>query len=219
MLAAPSLEHITETLQDRPASLIGILFAPPYTNIAAERIVPRLGYLNERTGPAIHFFCAGYGGYGFADDTQDIVEMRYEDGTVIPWGFSQKLFARFVNQMQRETTWRYSGEVDLILVEPQFNFAGRAPKLDFSDVLIFDIEAMMRDGVVDHPSRLFERIIDYAHSRGFHSTTEGLSNRQGIRVGSEVLAEAIIDSLPKPLRNLWKRGVHYRIQNIGRAAV
>ncbi len=82
-------------LQKKHKAMIGILFAPPYTRVGSQSIVPRLGYLDERTGPHFHCFCAGYGGHHFADDAKDIGVMRYKNGVVIPWGFSQRQFAAF----------------------------------------------------------------------------------------------------------------------------
>lgn len=188
--------------------MIGILFAPPCTKVASERIVPRLGYLNARTAEHIHFFCAGYGGYGFAEGAKPIGEVRYNDGVVIPWGFSQRKFAEFVNDMEATTSWKYSGEADLILV---------GPHLEFSDAIVYDIEAMLKDGAIDNPARLFEAIIAFARSRGVEASTYELSDKEGVRTFGEAAAEAIIDVLPKPLQKLWNRGVHYRVQNLARA--
>jgi hypothetical protein len=216
MLPAPSLSEIRKALGEKPVSLIGIIFAPPYTKIAAERIVPRLGYLNARTAAFLHFFCAGYGGYRFADDAEAIDELHYDDGTVIPWGFSQTRFAEFVTEMEESTSWKYSGEVDIILIEPRFSFSTREPELDFSEAIVYDIESMVKDGAIDHPSRLFEAIISFARSRGFATTATGLSNKEGTRVLGQTAAEAIIELMPVSAQRLWKRGVHYRVQDISR---
>lgn len=216
MLPAPSLSEIRRTLREKPVSLIGIVFAPPYTKIAAERIVPRLAYLNARTAAFIHFFCAGYGGYHFADDAKPIEELRYDDGTVIPWGFSQTKFAEFVSELEASTSWKYSGEVDVLLIEPKFGFSSREPDLNFSAAIVYDIESMLKDGAIDHPSRLFEAIISFARSRGFGSTADGLSNKEGIRLLGQTAAEAIVELMPGPAQRLWKRGVHYRVQDLSR---
>jgi hypothetical protein len=213
MLHAPTLEHISETLHRDPVPIVGVLFAPPFTKMASERTIPRLGYLNSRTAKYIHFFCAGYCGYNNRPSVQQLGDIRYDDGTVIPWGFCQRYFAEFVNGMERNTSWRYSGEADLILVEPEYGFADRAPRLRFDEAIVFDIESMVKDGSLDHPSRLFEAIIGYARSHESGST-EDFSNRRGARVIGEAAAEAILDSLPKLAGRVLKRGMHYRVQNL-----
>jgi hypothetical protein len=209
MLPAPSFKELRQNLKRKRTPIIGILFAPPYTKVARDGIVPRLGYLNARTAEYIHFFCAGYGGYGFADDAEPIGEVRYEDGVMIPWGFSQHKFAEFVNDMEAYTSWKYSGETDLILV---------GPDPDFSDPILYDIEAMMKDGAIDSPARLFEAVISFARSRGPEASTYKLSDKQGVSVFGDAVAESIIGLLPKPFQKLWKRGVHYRVRNLARGA-
>ena len=71
--------------------------------------------------------------------------MTYEAGTVIPWGFSQRKFADFVDEFERLTKWKYSGETDLILIEPN---------LDFADTVVYDVEAMQRDGAISNAASL-----------------------------------------------------------------
>src|SRR5437867_1147511 len=143
MFPAPSIEEMRRTLEQHRTDIIGLLFAPPYTRVGKENIAPRLGYLDGRSGQHIHFFCAGYGGYGFAEDLVPIGDMRYDNGVVIPWGFSQRKFVSFVNELEGCTSWQYSGESDLILTTPD---------LAFDDCILFDIDSMLKDGAVDTPS-------------------------------------------------------------------
>ncbi|MHC4248517.1 MAG: hypothetical protein ACYS9X_05250 [Planctomycetota bacterium] len=208
VLPAPSLEEMKRTLGQERTPIIGLLFAPPYTKVAAEQVVPRLGYLDARSASYIHFLCAGYGGYMFAEDLQPIGDMRYSDSTVIPWGFSQRKFASFVDEIQRITTWKYSGEADLILTRPD---------LEFTDCIVYDIASMARDGAIDTPSRLFETIINYAQDAAAKGSVMELSDKKGIALLGEAAAEGILSLVPKALRHLWKRGLHYRTRNLARA--
>jgi hypothetical protein len=105
MLPAPSLWELPRTLQEKPAALIGILFAPPYTKVGSETIVPRIGYLDARSARYIHFFC-GFFGYGNPKDDERIGTMVYPDTTKIPWSFDQRQFAAFVDELESATsTW------------------------------------------------------------------------------------------------------------------
>ncbi len=119
MLPAPSFADVSEHKQIHPEALCCLLFAPPFSKAAQEGVVPRLGYLNHRSGHDIDFYCAGYGGYwhkeGFPD-MEEIGEVRYEDGTVTPWSFSQKMFASFVDELESVSSWRYSGETELLVL-------------------------------------------------------------------------------------------------------
>lgn len=207
MYPAPSLEEMKRILQQHRTDIIGVLFAPPYTRVGRENIAPRLGYLDGRTGQHIHFFCAGYGGYGFADDIVPVGDMRYDNGVVIPWGFSQRKFVGFLSEIEGSTRWQYSGESDLILAQPD---------LTFDDCIVFDIEAMLKDGAIDQPSRLFEAIIKYARDKKEAASVAGLSDNKGVGLLGEAAAEGILALVPKPLRDLWKRGLHYRTRDLSK---
>ena len=209
MLAAPTWEDVLAAQENRPAPVVGILFAPPFTRVGAETLVPRLGYLDARSGPHIHFFCAGYGGYRFADDQVEIHEMRYDNGTVIPWGFSQRLYAQFVSGLEAESGWRHSGEGELLLM---------GPDVSLGDVLLFDIEAMIRDEAIPHSAALFEAVIQFARQPDLVATLTRLSDTEGVRVFSDFASQSIQGLLPPPLRGLWKRGRHYAVRDLRRAA-
>ena len=205
MLPAPSLDAVRGIVANTRTEIIGILFAPPYTDIGSEKIVPRLAYLDERTAQYIHFFCAGFGGYTFADDAEPIADITYENGTMIPWGFSQRMFAAFVTELEQVTSWRYSGEADLILTRPT---------LDFRECIVYDLNAMLAEGVGDSASRLFEAIIQYSRKHRKNESVAQFSDRQGCAVLGDVAGDAILELLPGPLRQLWKRGRHFRTRNL-----
>jgi hypothetical protein len=207
MFPAPSIEEMRRTLEGHRTDIIGLLFAPPDTKVGKENVVPRLGYLDGRSGQHIHFFCAGYGGYRFAEDLVPVADMRYEDGSVIPWGFSQRKFVSFVSEMEDSASWQYSGESDLILTTPD---------LTFDDCILFDIDSMLRDGAVDTPSRLFEVIIKYARERKAAAGIPDFSDRRGVGLLSDATLEGILAVMPQSLRSLWKRGLHYRTRNLSK---
>jgi hypothetical protein len=208
MYPAPSFEVMRRTLEEHRTDIIGILFAPPFTVVGAENLAKRLGYLDGRSGQHIHFFCAGYGGYGFADDLEQIGEMRYDNGVVIPWGFSQRKFVSFVNELEGATSWKYSGESDLILADPE---------LAFHDCVVFDIDAMLKDGAIDNPARLFEAVIWYARDKKGTISTGGFSDKKGMGLLGNTALEGILTAIPESLRNLWKRGLHYRTRNLAKS--
>lgn len=215
VLFAPSLNELRRTLREKPAALIGILFAPPYTKIASETIVPRIGYLDARSAHYMHFFCAGFFGYGHPKDEQRICTTVYPDTTKIPWSFDERQFAAFVEELEHVTSWKYSGECDLILVEPKFKFSGNEPEIAYSQAILFNIDAMLRDGAIESAAQLFEAVMRFARERE-SATLEGLRDRQGLRLLGETAAETIVDLLPRPARKVWKRGLHYRVQNLDR---
>ena len=204
MLPAPSFEIMRETLQEKRTSMIGILFAPPFERVGSEDFVPRLGYLDEMSGQHIHFFCAGYGGYAFADDAIEICEMTYENGVKIPWGFSQRMFAKFVKEIEEKTLWEYSGRTDIILT---------SPSLDFDTSIEFDIDKMISDKAIDDAPSLFRVIINYARNNENISVSD-FSDQGCGGVLVENAAGTFFDLLPKRLQAMWEEGKHYTTRSL-----
>lgn len=125
MLEAPTLEHVLAHSRRGDAACC-ILLAPPFTKVGKDEVIPRIGYLDHRSGQHVHFYCAGYGGYwhpSIIPDMEEIGEVKYGDSTMIPWSFSQKLFGEFVDQLERTTTWHYSGDAELIFLDPDVDFS------------------------------------------------------------------------------------------------
>jgi hypothetical protein len=208
MLEAPKLEHVLAHSQRKDGAACCIVLAPPFSKIGKDEVMPRIGYLNYRSAHHIHFYCAGYGGYwdpSHFPDMQDLGKVKYENGTMIPWAFSQTLFGEFVSQLESVTTWRYSGNAELILLDP---------KVDFSNALVLDMDAMIRDGGIGHSAELFEAIIRYCREYGKNSSAYHFSDLQGSKEAGKATLESLITLLPKPVQGLWKTGHHYAIKNI-----
>lgn len=213
MLEAPSLKHINEHRREHRNAICCILFAPKFAKLGYEEIVKRFGYLDRRAGENLHIYCTGYGAYWndhYAPDREDvgIAKYDYEYQTEFKWQFSQKLFADFVDELERETSWRYSGGTELILLNSD---------ADFSNCIIFKLDEMIKDKIIDSPAEIFEALIQ--HSRLDNSSLGRFSlNGVGRQTADEVI-ESVISLLPKPfetLRNIWKKGKHYTLVDINR---
>ena len=209
MIEAPNLREVKKHMVQHPNAICCILFAPKFSQLGFEDIVLRFGYLDERTGEDIHFYCAGYGGYWNQSNVPDMVDIgvaKYQDGTRIPWAFSQILFAKFVDEMEAETTWRYSGGSEIIVLNP---------KEGFSNCIIFKLDTMIKDEIIDYPGQLFEALIQ--HARRKRQEIDKFSLKEIAKISGDEAVNSILALLPKPLENLWniwKKGKHYTLVNI-----
>lgn len=209
MLQAPSLREVKEHIKKAGNPICCILFAPNFDKIGANEIIPRLGYLDYRTGEKIHFYCVGYMGYAHKSDypdLKDLGEFKYKDRTVIPWSFSQRKFAEFVDELEKETSWKYSGGTELILLNS---------KADFSNAIIFKIDSMLRDGAIYNVNDLFEALIQ--QSREEDETIEKFSLGNIGKVSGQFVVKSIFDLLPSGLKSfpdIWIKGKHYSLLDI-----
>src|SRR5262245_40301582 len=119
LAALPSL--LTNTFRekelsqpDRAVRLTGILFARPTSPLAKAEITPNLDDLHHRSGKHIQFLCAGYR-VGGDSQPGDQAEVNSN------WVFSAERFNAFRAEMEEVTTWRYSGGVDLILINARYD--------------------------------------------------------------------------------------------------
>lgn len=210
MLPAPRLNDVKNHKNNEDGTMCCILIAPLFTKVGREGVVPRIGYLDYRSAKYIHFYCAGYGGYWDKTrfpDMQEIGSVKYDNGTRIPWAFSQRVFGEFVNELESETTWKYSGEGELIVM---------GPDVDFSQCLTFDIEAMLNDKVINNCSELFEALIQYAKAASASPSAYLFSDKKGGEEFVKATIDSVLSFIPKPAQRLWDRGRHYAVKDISR---
>lgn len=202
MIPAPTLEHIKAHKDNYPNALCSILFAPPFSRIGREGIIPRFAYLDARSGQSIHFYCAGYMGYADGRKFPDMEEIG-KCGTKNPWSFSQTEFASFVGSFELATTWMYSGEADMIVL---------SSSVDFDDCLTFALEKMVADGTLNGSAELFEAIIRYAQNHPSKGSPTNFSDHKL----PAVFASAFAAALPNYLNAALKVGRHYAVKSIAR---
>lgn len=210
MQEALTLNHVKKHKDYEDSAMCCILIAPLFTKVGREGVVPRIGYLDYRSAKYIHFYCVGYGGYWHKSDFPDMQEIgtvKYDEGTEIPWAFSQRMFGEFIDELESETTWNYSGEAELIVM---------GSDVDFSQCLIFDIEAMLNDKALNNSSELFEALIKYAKASSASPSAYQFSDEKGGEQLVKATIDAVLSFIPKPAQGLWKRGKHYAVKNINR---
>lgn len=208
MIPAPTLNDVLDHRRRNDRALCCILLAPTFSKVGKDEIANKIGYLNYRSGSYVDFYCGGYGGYwhpSFVPDMEEICKIHYQDGTVIPWAFSQTEFAKFVEELEQYTSWNYSGESEILVLDHS---------VDFSSVLRFDIERMISDKAIHKSSDLFEAIMKFARDAKDAADPYDLSDQKGIKEFGKAAETGILSLLPKPLEQLWTRGKHYAVRNL-----
>lgn len=203
MIEAPDFNAVKMHKDSCPDALCCIVFAPEFHKLGYEGIIDRCEYLNARSKESIHFYCAGYGAYwnnDYAPDMKSVLESEE-----IPWSFSQRFFADFVDDMEQETKWRYGGGAELIVLNPD---------LDFSDCIIFNLDKMINDGVVLHAGELIELLIRHARDCKDLYLMSAKKCRQTIVHAAK---EGLVNMLPSALKTSLKslsQGRHYILKDI-----
>lgn len=190
--------------------MVGLLFAPPEARLARDEITPGLRYFHYRSGDNIDFFCAGYRRYG--EDPGPEEKAVTDDDP--PWVFNLWLYNQFRRQVEQLSTWRYSGEADLLLMNAKFDEAGGKSSLDFKSAIACDLDRMVKDGAIQSVRRFFEDIFQFAETAQIADPTWGFSDEQGLRTAGSALKRVVLSLLPRHLGEDYRRAEHFAIRDI-----
>lgn len=190
--------------------MVGLLFAPRETRLARDEIVPSLDYFHHRSGDKIDFFCAGYSRYGFTPGEHPVT---HDDP---PWMFSAEVFDRFRRDIERRSSWRYSGEADLLLMNGKRGHDEGAASLDFSSSIVCDLDHMIRDHAIYSARRFFEDVFRFVERVEKPDPTWGFSDEMGALTAGSALKRVILSLLPKALGADYQRAEHFAIRDVSR---
>jgi hypothetical protein len=197
--------------------VVAILFVPPFTKFAKESLIPRLDYFHRRSGNTIEFFSVGYGGYMQRSAFPDVIDVHAqhtEDGSIIPWGYSNRVFDEMRNKFENLTVWKFSGEVDLLLVTASYDKEKRRVMMDFSNAIVLDLDLILSDNAIRSFGCFFEEFVCYTDHNLHDNTTIDFSDSRALRVMGTSLLDGILDAISKALGLVWKRGLHFREVNL-----
>ncbi len=102
-------------------------------------ILENIGYFNEISGNLITFFMPGYYEEIFSKDKCDIFELSS--------------FTSFIKDLQKQCSWEYSGETELLFLNMIDG------ELDFSSVYDYPLDSMVRNGKITDFNEVFKRLI------------------------------------------------------------
>jgi len=202
MLEAITYNAMIENIREHEIEqdTIGILLTRP-TSKAGKDIVETLPYYHHRSGKSINFYLPGYGAYWYGAylDEKNVASI---DGA--QWSFSNQKYVEFIEALEEHSKWTYSGESELLLVE----YTGG--KLDYSNVLRFHLDAMLRDGAIPSVNVFFESIFRYASRQ---RTPMQISSITGLKTFGQVTIDSILAGLPKLFSGVIKKERHYLIRD------
>ncbi|MGI8544551.1 MAG: hypothetical protein ACR2MD_13910 [Aridibacter sp.] len=200
MFEAPNLETVKNHNKEFADALCCIVFAPKFSKVAQEGIIPRIVYLDSRSDKYIHFYCAGYGAWwneGKASDMEEIGTVT-QQGQRVPWFFSQKLYSNFVDELEEDSSWKYQGDSELLIFSPE---------LEYSQCLIFNISEMLKISAIDSVGQLFEDLIRFAKSSNDINKFDGSQKWK-------MIFRSLNEAVTKATFGIGEKYQSFEIQNI-----
>lgn len=198
MLEAIAYESMLENIKEHKIEqdTIGILLTMP-TSKTGKDIVETLPYYHHRSGKSINFYLPGYGAYwyGAYPDKENVIVINGAQ-----WSFSNEKYVEFIEALEKHSKWKYSGESELLLVEYVNG------KLDYSNVLRFHLDEMLRDEAIPSVNVFFENIFRCASQQ---KSLIQFSDIAELKTVGRVAIDCILEELPKFFSGALKKGRHY----------
>lgn len=190
-------------------SLVAVLFCNPNSQFCKDEILESLNYFHHRSKDHIDIFCCGYGAYWPEDKYSDLKTVTHIDG--VDWSYSDNSFVAALEDFENKTTWRYSGENELLLLDVSPSV--EPDELNINSALVCNLEQMKKDDAFSSVRALFESIIRYSANNG-EGDTWGFSDQKGIESASSFLKDFILGLLPKDVQSYYRKAGHYAIRQI-----
>jgi hypothetical protein len=186
--------------------LTGLLFARPENKLAREEILSSLSYFDERSGDHVNVYCPGYSKSGAGTVIAEVSGVK--------WTFSVPRFNEIRKQLESQTKWRYSGGVDLILLNARTGSESDKEVLDFSSVVSVNFEKLKQEKAIDSVQKFFEQIFQYAERCNGTDPAWGVSDRFGGKLAGSAFKQLILSLLPKPIRKQIEQAFNFAVTDI-----
>lgn len=192
---ADMLKHIrnNELIEDT----IGILITRPGLQ-TGNSILESLNYFHHLTGNNINFYLPGYGAYWSGDRYPDMSYAARING--VDWSFSDKAFIDFIAAIEKVSSWKYSGESELLVISYHDGM------LDFSKVLAFHLDAMINDETISSVSSF---ITGLSRCVRLDNSVTGIAAQGAVKCMSKTVIDEMIDKIPTYISKPLSRGKHY----------
>lgn len=192
----------------RDVNITGVLLARPETLATKDQIIPHLDYWHYRSDYYTEFFCVGYTPIRPVEDPEakPITRVGGQD-----WFFSPRAFAEVLDEIERQTKWRYDSKTYLLITNSRYDRITQCANLDFSGAMVIDIADAVKQEAIGSASELADALFEFAKNINEDSTDPvwKFSDEQGLRVLGKSLKQYLIELLPSYLRQPTKQAIHF----------
>ena len=183
--------------------VIALLFVRPSLP-GANSILADFTYLHHNIGDACSVYAVGYSEHAPADDAFEKVKgVKQND-----WYFSTQAFVSFKNKLEHRLKWKYSGDIELLLL--QSNPEGKSI-LNFENYLSVDINYGIKKGYIESFPRFMEVLARSAKKATTvkQAALQVQSHRFKLR---EMISETLDDckNVPTSVRRILKDALFFK---------
>ena len=188
--------------------IVVLLFVRPTSSISLE-VIKEFAYIHYNSGKYCSIYAVGYS--DSFDKQEDIDYDQVCSVNGIDWHFSHKAFVEFKNKLENRINWRYSGEIEALILQNNPNYKD---SLNFKNYVAININKGLREGYLDSFQLFMESLIRSSKSKV--TAIDVISNVHRSRFSiKETISLAIKDckKIPKPVRSIISDRMFYKSAN------
>jgi hypothetical protein len=140
------------------------------------------------------------------------VKVGKVDGT--EWLYSDSSFNEFLEELEAQTLWRYSGGTELLLTNSVWNAQRRSASLDFTSALAMNLDLAVADGAILSVEQWFESIFRFAQKSRDDDPTWGFGASAGLVAARSGLLSGILSLLPGDFGSQAKKLPHFLVTDL-----
>lgn len=191
------IERIEKELHEE--HIIILLFVRPSLTKAKE-IIDEFDYMHYNSDHACSIYAVGYTNDDTYAKEHHFQKVNINYGT--SWFFSNLAFVNFKNNLEKRLKWRYSGDIELLILQSNPN--GKQI-LNFQNYITIDIDYGIKQGYIDSFPRFMESII--RSSRCEKTVKEAMKDTRKQRLSiHKVMLDSIDEckKIPTPIKIIMK---------------
>lgn len=184
--------------------IVILLFVRPSLQ-GAKEIIDEFDYIHYNSGKLCSIYAVGYTNDSELARTNGYRKLDRKYGA--DWYFSDKAFVDFKNNLEGRLNWKYSGEIELIVLQSNPN---GSKILNFQNYVAIDVNYGIRKEYIDSFPRLMESLI--RSSRSEVTAIEAMKKVGHSRISvKNVILNTIEEckKVPMPVKNIVKDRLFY----------
>lgn len=195
---------------DSKKRMVGLLFLKPNSKLVAAEILASGEYFHVRTGKEIDFFLPGYGPKDWQNDD------KVFDLDIGETGFVLRMadFVKCIKYLQKNSTWKYSGETDLLLLDVIVKNGTLSPAFDTENVICCNLDSLIENGAITSIHGFLEIIVQYIESGKHDAPTRTFSDLMGLKKGQDGFINYLSKAIPGDIAQEIKNTVSFRTKSI-----
>ena len=201
-----AIESASKRLSDlrKRVQPIAIIFGRPHDELVKDGIIPNLTEWHYRSRDFIDLFCVGFQ----ADDSDLIESLKKEFDVDLKSNLinSGEQFAKTLDSFEANTSWRYSGETDFLLLNAIFDMNYKKAILDFNNVLSITLERAIDKQIIDSVPQFIEQVLRFAKEYQGQDLPFAFSDLMGGRSFGFMLLNIFTGVLPEPFKSIVQNG-------------